>query len=753
MRGSSWLLCGVALSLAPISMAHAQQAAAPAEAVDEGGLQEIVVTAQKRAENLQNVPISVSAVTSASLSNLQATSLQALQGSIPNVQINEFANAPNTAVYNIRGIGVADADPYAGNAVSIVVDGVPQYFSMGALLDLFDVDRVEILRGPQGTLFGANTTGGVVNVVTAQPTGQFGGKAELTVGNYNRFDLKGALDFPIVEGLLAGKVAFVHSERDGFVTNLFDGSDMGSRNLDAIRTYLKFTPDGDFSATLVGEYAAARNGAPVVVNVSSPTEVIRAPEGTPGQQTAICLPVGQPCRAAKRYVSANNSVPDQSNFDNYRATLTMELADTAIGDITSVTGIKTFKLGEYTDQDGTVLFLDDTYRRTKGRQVSQELRTAFDLGDRVRGIAGVFWLDTHYRHIQDFRAQFAIPGFSQYNRQHQDNHSLSAFSQLYFDATDALTLQAGVRYTYEKTKMTAGMDNCLDPSGVASFGCGTNIGGFSVSGSKSWNNVGWKIGADYKLDPRVMLYAYWARGFKSGGFVGRIGIPEDLGPYDPEHIDTIEGGVKADLFGRRLRTNLSVFYTNYRDIQLAQQYFLNGGTQQGNTILNAAKAIIKGAELEVTALPVEGLTLSGSAAYLDATYKNFDFFDAPTASFIDLSGYRLQNAPKWTASVNATYAFDVTGLGHFSANVAYNYVASKYLTNLTDTPRSRIQPTNIVNANLDFTPADGPVTLSLWAKNLFDKRYIQSILDIPGTVALLNYANPREYGASARVKF
>lgn len=736
------------VALAPLGWAQVQDSAG-----SRGGLEEIVVTAQKRSENMQDVPISVSAVTADALANLQATSLQSLQGSVPNVQINEFANAPNTAVYNIRGIGTADADPYVGNTVSIVVDGVPQYFSMGALLDLFDVERVEILRGPQGTLFGANTTGGVVNVITAQPTGRFGGKMEVTYGNYDRFDLKAALDFPIVDGVLAGKVAYIHSERDGFVTNAFDGSDMGSRNLDAVRGYLMLTPTDNFKGTLVAEYAAARNGAPIVVNVTGPDGVIRAPEGTPGQLTALCLPEGTRCRAAGRYVSANDSVPDQSDFDNWRLSWTMELSDTALGDITAITGYKHFDLTEYTDQDGTVLFLDDTYRKTKGWQFSQEVRTAFEVGHRLRGLVGAFYMKTHYDHVQDFRAQFAVPGFSQLNTQEQDNHSLSGFAQLHYEPVDDLTVQAGIRYTYEKTRMTAGMADCLDPSGVASFGCGNPIGGFVTAGSRSWRNVGWKLGVDYKVTPDVLLYGYWARGFKSGGFVGRIGIPEDIGPFGPEHIDTFEAGLKADLLDRRLRTNISAFYTNYRDIQVAQQYFLNQGQQQGNTILNAAKAIIKGVEVELTAQPADGLTFRGAAAYLDASYDEFAFFNAPTGEFIDISGYALQNSPKWTASASVNYGFDAGGLGRVDANIGYNYVGRKYLTNLLNTPRATVQPTSIVNANIDFTPQDGPVTFSLWGKNLFDKRYVQSVLDLTGTVALLNYANPREYGISARMRF
>jgi len=187
-RKFAFLLGGLPMLALAASPVHAQQAAE-----DTGGISEIVVTAQKKSENLQAVPISVAAVGGAQIASLGVTTLQGLQGAVPNVQIDNFANTPNNAVFSIRGIGVIEPDPYAGNTVSIVVDGVPQFFSMGALIDTYDLNRVEILRGPQGTLFGANTTGGVVNVVSAQPKGEFGGTIKFTAGNFHRFDFSGAI--------------------------------------------------------------------------------------------------------------------------------------------------------------------------------------------------------------------------------------------------------------------------------------------------------------------------------------------------------------------------------------------------------------------------------------------------------------------------------------------------------------------------------------------------------------------------------
>lgn len=754
---TSMLCSATALSLVAVPIL-AQTTAQPVVEDEHSGLEEIIVTAQKRAENLQVVPIAVSALTGETIERLQAVSLQGLQGTVPSIQIGSFANTPNTAVFSIRGIGVIDPDPYAGNTVSIVVDGIPQYFSYGALLDLFDVDRVEVLRGPQGTLFGANTTGGVVNVVTRQPTGEFGGRAEVTYGNWNRLDIKAAVDVPLVTDVLAAKVAVMHHGRDGWVTNIADGSDMGSQDVTALRGYLKYTPDSNFKATLIGEYSRSRNGSPVVVNGAVPGEALYVPPITlPGavlpMYASPCLPVGQPCHAPDKYYSGSSGEPNQSNMDNYRMTLAMDLSDTAIGDISSITGYRRFVLHEATDQDGTSVLFHANRRRTRGWQFSQELRTSVDVTDTINLLVGGSYMKTHYDHFQNYLLQFAAPGFRQYSTQDQDNWSGSLFAHTYIDLTDKLRLQGGLRFTHEKTVMVDGVSNFINFDGPSIYSGDTPLGGFDVKGSKAWNKLGWKVGLDYKATEDLMLYGYYARGFKSGGFVGRITRAPDIGPYNPETVDTFEAGFKADWFDHHLRTNLSAFYTVYKDMQLAQIYFAPneaGVLVNGNTILNAAKAHIKGIEFEVELAPVEGLKLNSAVTYLDATYKEFDYTDIDTSGnkvVRNLSGYTLQNAPKWAGTAGATYTFAL-GSGKTTASLIYTYTGKKFNYSLLDTARSTVQATNYFNGNLDWSPDSDRWTIGLWGRNIFDKRYIASVYDAPGVFGLVSYASPREVGAT-----
>ncbi len=329
------------------------------------------------------------------------------------------------------------------------------------------------------------------------------------------------------------------------------------------------------------------------------------------------MPAGQRCHAPDQYLSANDSVPDISDIDTYRAVLTMNYRHTALGDLTTITGYKHFKLFEYTDQDGTPAFLADTRRDTKGWQFSQELRSNFHVGAAVNMTVGGFYMKTKYDHEGDTRVPFFAPGLLSRNGQHQDNWSASLFAQSYTDLTDRLRAQVGVRYTHERTSMLAGTVVSINLSGSTNFdGIGNGILASATPARKAeaWDNVGWKLGLDYKITNGTMIYTSWARGFKSGGFTGRLGADSDLGPYGPEKVDTYETGIKTDLLDRRLRVNLSGFYTNYRDMQIATIYFTTdaqGNYVHGNSIVNAGKSPIKGFELEATAVSIDGLTLNG----------------------------------------------------------------------------------------------------------------------------------------------
>ena len=752
-------LCSFALTTGAACAADAP--AAPSPAATSEGVGDIIVTAQKKEERLQSVPLSVTAFSAGAVRDLHAATLQALQGSVTNVSLGVFSNTPNNAVITIRGIGIIEPDPYAGNTVGIVVDGVPQFFSMGALADIYDVDRIEILRGPQGTLFGANTTGGVINVVNAQPVDRFQGKVNLTYGNYNHINFGAVVNTPVARDLDL-RLSVSHDQRDGFIQNVAGGPNLGRRNVTQFRGALKYAPSSNFDVTWSNEYDVGRNGAPVVVAGDLPGEAEYVAPGVQNMYVSPCAVAGAPCVAPKVYKAALAGVPDSSNIDTVRTALTINLRQTAIGNITAITAYKDTHLTEWTDQDGTPVFEDDTRRHTSEWQFSQELRDQVNLLPNFEVMAGGFFLTDAYKHEQDFRIQFAAPGLLQINLQDQKNYSLSGFAQSYLKLFDnRLRLSAGVRVTNEHTHMIASTATSIALSGMTTFDgtdantgvADTALGTVAGNGARSWTNVGWKLGADFKVTRDVLLYGSWARGFKSGGFVGRIGLPSDIGPYAPEKVDTFEAGIKSEFLDHKVRFNLTGFTTSYRNMQLAEIYFSGSGANivQGNTIINAASSRIKGIESELTIAPMPGLTVSGSLAYLSAKYTNFLYPTGP-GTFINMTGKPLQNAPSWSGSVYAEYQCALTDSISARAKVQYNYTGQKYLVSILDTPRASVQAQHIVNANFDvMLPHD--IQVGVYATNLLNKHYIESVYDAPGTLGLTNYSSPQQYGVTASIKF
>jgi iron complex outermembrane receptor protein len=302
--------------------------------------------------------------------------------------------------------------------------------------------------------------------------------------------------------------------------------------------------------------------------------------------------------------------------------------------------------------------------------------------------------------------------------------------------------------------MTASVADFISPTGIAVFSGDAPIpGGFVANGERSWTNGGGKTGFDYKWTDDVMSYVYYARGFKSGGFVGRISLPTDLGPYNPEYVDTIELGLKGDWLEHRLRTNVAVFYNKYHNLQLAEIYFAENSTGQtvnGNSIVNAAQAKTQGVEFELEALPVDDLKINASVARLYAKYVDFPYKDPNNGGKVEnLDGYDLQDAPHWTASASVMYSL-TAGPGKASASISDRYTSQLYNYSLADTPRSTVQATNYIDGTLDWTPNDKKWSVGVWVRNLADKHYIASVFDAPGTFGLVNYSPPREFGATVR---
>jgi len=716
-----------------------------------GGLEEIVVTAQKREENMQEVPISVSAVTGEMIQTLHVHDLKDLTGTIPNVQIQVNAGLTNAVSYVIRGIGiVANPSPYVGTEVGTVVDGVVQTVNELGLVDRFDVERVEILRGPQGTLFGANTTGGVVNLVTRQPTGEFDAYGQVGLGNYNSKNVSLAVNFPITD-TLSGKVVMANRSRDGYYTNLYNKEDIGHLDSTGTRGYLRWTPSDKLDVTLKLEGQKIRNGTDVLLNISYPGEIFYRPD-TPYD--------------FKLY----SDVPDQHNSDSYGGTLTA-VWDSPIGEITSITSYYDWKTRGYQDIDGIDLYGYAQIGNTTGWQGAQEFRDVFKPTDSTEVLLGLFYQNWHYDSDGLGWLAFVDPTLQDQTLAKQDSENLSLFGQLYWDISDRLRLQAGIRGSREKVEMWRADYFSIQPDGTdPKLGYGNLNGAIvlpvdpanpPVSGKETWTNWGGKLGLDYKFSDDVMAYGYYARGFKSGGFNGRISRAEDIGPFDPEYVDSFELGMKNDLMDRRVRLNVALFLNKWKDMQVNEVFFDGDPPTAHSAIVNAGEATTQGVEVEAQFAPTDALTITATAGFLDATYDKFRVgsgepcppqpLPQPVPCSNNYDGRDLPYSPDFMGSITANYRFPILS-GESRATLQVNYNGDRW-GNFSQAPSELIDAVTLVNASLEWSPADSKWTVAAWARNLLNEKYTSLALDAPPLFTEGLLGNPREYGLDLRYGF
>jgi iron complex outermembrane receptor protein len=716
-----------------------------------GGLEEIVVTAQKREENMQEVPISVSAVTGDQIQSLHIHDLKDITGTIPNVQIQVNAGLTNAVSYVIRGIGiVANPSPYVGTEVGTVVDGVVQTVNELGLVDRFDIERVEILRGPQGTLFGANTTGGVVNIVTRQPTGELDAYGQVGLGNYNAKNVSLAVNFPITS-TLAGKAVVANRSRDGFYTNMYNGEDIGGVDSTGLRGYLRWTPSEELDVTLKLDGQKIRNGTDVLLNISYPGEIFFR-EDTPYDFKLF------------------SDVPDQHDSDTYGGTLTA-VWDSPIGEVTSITSYYDWKTRGYQDIDGIDTYGYAQIGNTTGWQGAQELRTVFKPTDNTELLLGAFYQKWHYDSDGLGWLAFVDPGLQDRTLAEQDSENLSLFGQLYWDIGDRMRLQVGLRGSREKVEMDRSDIFSIQPNGTdPKLGYGNLEGAIELppdpanppaSGSETWDNFGGKIGLDYKFSDTVMGYGFYARGFKSGGFNGRISRAEDIGPFDPEYVDSFELGLKSDIFDRQVRLNFSVFLNKWTDMQVNEVFFDGDPPTAHSAIVNAGEATTQGVEVEAQFVATDSLTFSASAGYLDATYDKFRTGSGPPCPpqpepqpvpcSNNFDGRDLPYSPEFMGAVTANYAFPLfDGQSHFTLQVTHN---GERWGNFTQASSELMDSVTLVNTSLEWSPKGGEWTLALWARNLFDETYTHLALDAPPIFTEGLLGNPREYGFDVRYGF
>jgi len=750
-------MCATALALlaAPVAQAQQPQAQQPqaqqpqdqkTQATQDSGrtLEEIIVTSERRSENLQDVPVAVSVLGATYMDRNTITDFQQVAQRVPSFTFSDFA--PGQSVSSIRGVSSTDDGAGTDSSIAIFVDDVYLGRLSNQAIPLFDVERIEVLRGPQGTLYGKNAIGGAINVITTRPsTDDMRAKLKVDVGNLRRIDTAGLVSGPITDKL-AAKVSFTSRNRKGWVRNVVTGNRVRNKDISSGRAQLLYHGDRLsllFSGDIMVENQNGIGRIPVRDGAAPIVEWHLAAGGN----------------------QFNRSTNAQDGFSRRRAygTSLEATMNFDAGELISISAYRESKSRWDMDSVGVpqINVVDDIDDFTD--QYSQEFRWSSTIGESIDYLVGLYYLNERTDRTEQFHLVFGIDdrlragpagngggpfGFFDpdddvdFYRQVNKTNSYAAFSHVKWAFAERWTAEVGLRFTYETKAITT--DARAGQLGL--FGIIRNT--FVVGASKNWSDISPKFVLTHQLTDDVHFYGSVTKGFKSGGFAAAPSTIEDATrPLAPETAWNYEFGMKGDFFDNILRLNLAGYYTDYTNLQF--QRFgppLNAPAGEFGRFqtLNAGNARIKGIEAEFTFLPFEGASISGGYSYLDAKYKNFVFVDQ-VGNLADVSGQRLVRAPKHKFVVNLDYRHDGPLDGTLSWHFDWRYTSTQrgdVASSLTNQPKFDVAAANIV-----WESEDTDWAFTLWGRNLFNEKYISHIYIIgPGDIAV--FGEPRMYGAS-----
>ncbi|GAA4750917.1 TonB-dependent receptor [Sphingomonas daechungensis] len=730
--------------------AEAQQQAPGPEATtatnDEGqdsATGEIVVTARRTDERLQRVPSSISAFNERALDRIQATDTTGLQGAVPNLNIVQGRGSSNATNIYIRGIGQPDALQTFDPAVGVYVDDVYLSRIRGNQLDLLDVERIEVLRGPQGTLYGKNTIGGAIKFVSRKPGDELRAEASATLGSYTQLDLRGNISGPLGEGVSAG-VSIMRSVRDGFVDDRNDKREYNDRDSFGIRTAFAFTPSSKVRLDLAVDYskddASLNVGRPInnLVTFSGGVLVVTDPVGS-GKY--------------KWKGETTPGLPNSTKLKHYgfAGTAAFDLTDNLT--LKSITAYRVLKTDDYIDIDATRYEVGDVFVGVDQDQVSQEFQLAYT-GEKLSAVGGLYYLNENVDSHQEAYADdllgpaFFNSGFLRTIDDKLNTKSYAAYANATYEIVPTVRLSAGIRHTEEKKDYwrTTSTFFSLLPAFNATYV-------FAPPKAK-WHDTSPMVSLDWQATPDTMLYARVAKGFKSGGFNGRANTVAESTKYDPETVWSYEAGFKSTL-AKQLRVNGSVFYNDYKNFQARVSGLdtdpVTGLPSPKLSVLNAGKLSIKGAELEASWTPVANLLLDTQVGYLDSEYKKF-----ADARFVNFNGSRAFQtpafAPKWTLRFGAQYTFDLGGPGGITIGGQTRYRSRQALA-VDNTPvNSNVEIDGLFqngywveDARIVWENSSKKIAVGLYGNNLTDRAYKTDAQEFSsvGNIRTVYYGNPR----------
>ncbi len=750
-------------------------------------IDDIVVTARRREESLREIPISVTALTGTQLEARQIHAMDQLGDVVPNLQLDKAAPSSGSSSVGqifIRGIGQSDYTPVTDPGVAMYVDGIYIGRSPGNVLDLIDIDRVEVLRGPQGTLFGRNSIGGAIKVHSRLPSfTDTENRIDLRLGNDALQALTLRLNQPLTDSLATG-FAIGRLLRDGYVERPFDGTMTGDRDRWSARGAVRWEPNDAVAASLVVDYTSIdENGAPVVsggVNDRQPfatfgnavlescEAVVINPvfDGTPANGPPAFPPPGAPTGGAPGCYGADSrpgpfisegTFPVTSQLDSSGAALTVDwaLADQWL--LRSTTGYREMSMISSRDGDNTPANIFATRDDFDHAQFTQELQIQFDSEWRgASALLGLFYYDESGHNLVDV----TVPPGAIQSGGFYDNQSYALFAHVTFDLAERLTLSIGARHTEDRKGYLPDQFS----QGDASAGSGPGFfpptwpafEGFYLaptgpmpagerildyrSSKLDFDATDTTIDFKYAFSDALISYVTYATGYKSGGFDQRfVGPTPDRAPssYRPESVDSLEFGMKLSTLEGRLRVNVAVFDADYDDLQIIVRESFNPLT------VNAGDARVRGGELELDWHASENWEIGFSAGHLDTEYRRLN---QPAQDSGVRLGNKLSNAPAWSLAAGTAYRLGLGDRGDMTVRLDWSWQDDEF-HDAVNSPQIRQDAFHLVNASLTYSPQDGPWQLTAAVRNLSDETYLvtgNSAFDTAAAYVEQVYGRPRE---------
>lgn len=778
-----------------------------------GGLDEVVVTARKREETQQRTALSLSVLSGDVLQSMSVRNTTQLEEIIPNMTVH--SDRPSQSFPSLRGVGTPIKGLGVDQGVAVYIDGVQVESPVVNLLSVLDLERIEVLRGPQGTLYGRNAIGGVINLVSRKPSDEFQGLIRAGIGNYGFHDIGLSAEGPLAPGRLTGRISGIYQRNtDGWFQNnasRFIGEkfeDNGPGENVTARATLAYEPSANLQISLSGDYSSGESSGPAWKPIGDVNALAKALS-----LQGINLPIY--AEEGSNVFQLAHNLNSFNEMGVYGGGLTVRYRFGERKELVSVTGIRANRLSLLEDIDASPYQYLEVASEATAESVSQELRF-HNTGDRVDGVVGLNYTNVEYRDqfgVDVLAELIAAAGGSEpaITRRSSETKSLAIFGQWDWAATDRLTVTLGGRWSESDKKssrsewvftdvalsaMVAGTDRCF----VLWPGVGPNrqpecLTTLSIpgqgdiplppvvtegSGRGRWSKFSPKVGATFQFNDDVMLYAFYSQGYRDGGIAGSAA---NFREFDTETLNAYEAGVKSDGMDGRLRFNGAIFYYDYEDLQLELSQLRN--SLVSTLVFNAGSAELSGVEIESTWLPADAVQLSLNMSWLSTEIAQLESSDSGVDFGFLRAGNEFGRSPEWTASFVPTFFFQMTG-GSIVWRSEFNYSHSYFsdaanggfaddtdaaiLTGAniaegvppadavippgTLVDSERLDSRLIVNSSLTYASTDDRWEFSVWARNLFEEEYRYNREFVNGVVytnAL--YGPPRTFGVSASVRF